>query len=303
MENQLFRGMGNGAQLLFLILFSLVGLIFGNLISGILIGIIDGRNSLVSSEEISLTAMRVSQVVSTICWLLISSLSYLYLFQKDPKRFLKIGAPKGLLLFLLTIVLIIVVQPLVGFFGHLNQSIVFPDSLAPIENIFKSIEELTSKMIARMISDKSVIGVILNVLIIAGLAAIVEEIFFRGCLQQLIARIVKNIHVAVWVSAIIFSAVHMEFYGFLPRVLLGAMLGYLYVYTANLWIPIIAHFVNNFMSIVLQTIYYGTEEYDSIEKFDMESAVWLLPGSIILTALTCIAIVKYQKKKNQISAV
>lgn len=294
MINQVFRGMGNATQLLFLILFSFVGLMLGNLLSGVLISIIDGRSSLFSSGEISLTSMRLSQVVSSICWLLVSSLAYLYLFQKDPKGFLKVETPKGAMLLLLTILLVIVVQPMVGFLGYLNQSIVFPESLGMLENFFKNIEELTSKMIARMISDKSVIGITLNILIIAGLAAVVEELFFRGCMQQLIERIVKNTHIAVWISAIIFSAVHMEFYGLLPRALLGALLGYLYVYTRNLWIPILAHFTNNLMAIVLQTIYYGTEEYDNIEKFDLESAIWLLPGSIALTALICVLIGRYR---------
>lgn len=298
MVNQIFRGMGYGTQLLFLILFSFVGLMLGNIISGVLIGIIDGGESLLNTGEASLTAIRVGQVVTTIFWLFLSSLLYLYLFQQDAGKFLKIEMPKGVLPILLTIFLIIVVQPIVGFVGHLNQSIVFPESLAPIESLFRYMEEMASKMVEKMVSDKSVIGIVLNILIISVFAAVVEEIFFRGCLQQIIGKIAKNIHIAVWVSAVIFSAVHLEFYGFFPRILLGALLGYLYVFTSNLWIPIIAHFTNNFMAIVIQIIYFGTPEYDNIEKFDMETAFWLLPGSLILCAIGFIILIRYTKKKK-----
>lgn len=289
---QIFKDMGYGSRLLFLVLFSLVGLIFGNLISNIALTVIDGNNSLLG--------MRLAQVITTFCWLLLSSLLYLYLFQDNAKAFLKISIPKSILPILLTIVLVVVIQPLVGFLGYLNQSIVFPESLAPLESLFREIEELTSHMVAKMISDKSVLGIIANFLIIAVFAAVVEEIFFRGCMQQLILKIVKNKHIAVWISAIIFSAVHMEFYGLIPRILLGAMLGYLFVWTSNLWIPIIAHFVNNFMAVLLQTIYIGTPEYDDLDKFDVQSHLWYLLASIVLSGLLVYILPKVVKNKSAV---
>ena len=76
------------------------------------------------------------------------------------------------------------------------------------------------------------------------------QLLFRGVLQNHLAKWFKNVHVAVWVSAIIFSAIHFQFYGFFPRMILGAALGYLLVYGKSLWLPIAAHCFNNFMAVV-----------------------------------------------------
>jgi membrane protease YdiL (CAAX protease family) len=91
-----------------------------------------------------------------------------------------------------------------------------------------------------------------NLFIIAVVPAIGEEFIFRGILQKKLVEQMKNPHVAIWLAALIFSAIHMQFQGFLPRMLLGAILGYLYHWTGNLWVPIFAHLVNNGVQIVGQ---------------------------------------------------
>ncbi|MEL7006274.1 MAG: CPBP family intramembrane glutamic endopeptidase, partial [Bacteroidota bacterium] len=96
------------------------------------------------------------------------------------------------------------------------------------------------------------------IIVIAVIPAIGEEIVFRGMLQNELHTASKNAHVAIWVSAIIFSAIHMQFFGFFPRLLLGALFGYLYYWSGNLIIPILAHFINNGFSLVL--VYLSTGE-------------------------------------------
>jgi len=90
-----------------------------------------------------------------------------------------------------------------------------------------------------------------DLFVVAFLTAIAEEFMFRGCLQTIFLRWTKNPHAAVWITAILFSAFHMEFFGFLPRVLLGALFGYFVVYSGSIWPAVVGHFVNNGTDVVL----------------------------------------------------
>jgi hypothetical protein len=100
-------------------------------------------------------------------------------------------------------------------------------------------------------------GLIVNLLLMALLPALAEELTFRGILQRLIGKKQEDKgivpHMAIWVTAIVFSAIHMQFYGFIPRMLMGALFGYVFVWTGSLWVPIVMHFVNNGMAVL---VYY-----------------------------------------------
>ena len=79
-----------------------------------------------------------------------------------------------------------------------------------------------------------------------------------------------NIHLSIWASAIIFSAIHFQFYGFIPRLLLGALFGYLYYWSGNLLIPMFAHFVNNAFGVIM--IYLHRHEITDLNVEDNTAA-------------------------------
>jgi membrane protease YdiL (CAAX protease family) len=89
-----------------------------------------------------------------------------------------------------------------------------------------------------------------NIFMIAVLPALGEELLFRGVIQRIFTSWIRNYHWGIWIAAFLFSAMHMQFYGFLPRMALGAMFGYLLVWTGTMWVPILAHFVNNTMGVL-----------------------------------------------------
>jgi hypothetical protein len=89
-----------------------------------------------------------------------------------------------------------------------------------------------------------------NLIIVALLAAVGEELLFRGAMQNIIIEWTKNKHTAVWITAILFSAMHAQFYGFLPRMLLGVVLGYLYIWSGSLWLSMLFHFLNNGLAVL-----------------------------------------------------
>lgn len=145
---------------------------------------------------------------------------------------------------------LIVAIPAVNRIVEWNQSIHLPQSMATIEAALRSFEESAGGMIQMLIGDGSVGDLILAILMMGCLTGVAEEMFFRGGLQSALMRRFNSPHVAVWLTAIVFSAIHMQFFGFVPRVLLGAFFGYLYLWSGTLWLPIIAHALNNSLVVI-----------------------------------------------------
>ncbi len=88
----------------------------------------------------------------------------------------------------------------------------------------------------------------------------------------------------IWVSAILFSALHMQFYGFFPRMLLGAFFGYLLLWSGSLWLPIIAHFVNNCVAVIFYYLKFNGIKVVDIEIIGTGETLWL--G--ILSGIVCV---------------
>jgi len=150
-----------------------------------------------------------------------------------------------------SLLLLIVSLPLVGLSAWLNQ-------LLPLPNWATNIEVDAAEMISAVLSVNSPIEWLLNLLVIAAIPAVGEELFFRGIVQTKLIDYFKNPHLAIWLGAFFFSAFHLQFEGLFPRILLGALLGYLYYWSINLWIPIILHFFNN--AILVSAPYFGASE-------------------------------------------
>ncbi len=139
-------------------------------------------------------------------------------------------------------------------FVEWNMNIDLPD-IGGFESWARAKEDAAKDIVQYITKFQSTPYFLIAVLVMALLPAVGEELLFRGMLQNVLLRIYKNGHVAIWVSAIIFGAIHLQFYGVIPRILLGALFGYLYLWTRNLWIPMIGHFMNNFFSLLALYIY------------------------------------------------
>src|SRR5690554_4330881 len=126
----------------------------------------------------------------------------------------------------------------VSFLNQWNKGVSLPGALHQVEEWMRSLEDAAMETTHLLLSGGTTLHLILNLLIVAGLAALSEEIFFRGALQQFLGEKFRSGHAAVWIAALLFSMIHFQFYGFFPRLALGALLGYLFLYTGNLWVPI-----------------------------------------------------------------
>ena len=128
-------------------------------------------------------------------------------------------------------------------------------------------EALAEKLMSQLLSMESPAELILMLFIAAVVPALAEEFLFRGLIQNQLSKWTKNVHLGIWLSAILFSAIHMQFLGFLPRLALGALFGYLVIHTGSIWTGVLAHFLHNGVSVL--GLYYIQNNPD-ITEADIE---------------------------------
>jgi uncharacterized protein len=186
-----------------------------------------------------------------------------------------------------------------GFAGEINSLLNLPEWLSGLEQWIVKMEEDSDHLMKQILAPVGFAGLALNVFMIAVLPAIGEEMLFRGVLQKIFGRIFKSGHTAVWVTAILFSALHFEFLGFLPRLILGLVFGYLYLWSGKLWLSILAHFVNNAVPTIAAFI-FGYEDIMNDVAPELWKQVLVLP----IPATIIFVILFYMRNSNrQVSVV
>lgn len=185
---------------------------------------------------------------------------------------------------LMVVAIVIVFMVVNSVFISWNENVSLPEFLAPLEKKLKSLEEQFSELTTFLTKFESTGQVVMAFLVIAVLPAIGEELVFRGIIQNELYRGTRNIHTSIWVAAFIFSAIHLQFYGLIPRMLLGAMFGYLYYWSGSLLMSMVAHFVNNGFTVL--AMYFYQQGILSIDMENTEPAPWqAVLFSLALTAL------------------
>jgi len=179
----------------------------------------------------------------------------------------------------------VVCLPLINGVSELNQLMKLPAFMADIETWMKQAEESADILTKAFLSTTSIWGLLLNILMIVIIPAFGEEFLFRGVLQRIFAEWSNNIHVAVFVSAFLFSAMHLQFFGFLPRFMLGIFLGYFYAWSGNLWYPIAAHFLNNFLAVMAAFFFQQGLSESNYNNLGEAPGVWAYFLSTLITVV------------------
>lgn len=177
--------------------------------------------------------------------------------------------------------------PAINAMSYLNELIAFPSFLSGIEEVFMEMETNAAALTHALTGGSSGWIYVFNLAVIAILPAVGEEMIFRGLLLPILAKWTGKVHLAVWISAILFSAMHMQFYGFIPRMVLGAILGYLYVWSGSLWTPIVAHFTNNAVALTMLFFMARGVISDEVDTFEPGAVdmIWLVVSVAGLLAL------------------
>lgn len=234
-------------QLFVLLLLMLAGAVFSSLIA---MGFFYAVYGLHADITLYPDMMRLLQLISALGTFLFPALALAWLCSSRSKEYLSVGkVPEGNLL-LLTLLSVFLLTPAISLAGMLNEQMELPAFMEPIESWMRSQEETAEQLTLQLLAGEGIVTLLFNLVVIAAAAGVTEEFLFRGALQRVIGKWTRSHHVVIWSAAILFSAFHMQFFGFLPRMLLGAYFGYLLYWTRNIWIPVFAHFVNNAFAVI-----------------------------------------------------
>lgn len=271
--------------------FTIIGIVVGGSVYGF-----KALLDLQSGKPGSLEFIRVLQIFSSFGMFVVPALIFAKMESKDWLGYLKLRN-FYIVLALLTIVIMLSFGPILELSSELNKSMKLPAFLKELEEWMLLKEQQMVELTKLLLRMDSISVLFVNLLMLAIIPAFGEELIFRGCLQKIFSRWTGNYHVAIWITAIIFSAIHFQFYGFIPRMLLGALFGYLLVWSGSLWLPILAHFMNNAVAVI--TAYVYQRKGISLDKFDQPDPS---SGYVYAVSFTlCIALlwVFYKHSLNQ----
>jgi membrane protease YdiL (CAAX protease family) len=191
-------------------------------------------------------------VVPAVYLLLTNKQNLSFLWSRDRVRFTRV---------LLVIALFLAVIPCVSILIELNHNLKLPAWLSGVETYFTEHEIRARQIMASVLAFQGLQGLMVTIIVVAIIPGIVEEIFFRGIIQTQLYSVFRNPRYAVLLSAALFSFFHFQFYGFIPRMVLGVLLGYLFLWSKNIWYPIVAHTINNLVG-VLAAYFIGSEIFE-----------------------------------------
>lgn len=205
-------------------------------------------------DKTATSSLKWLQCIQTLSLFLLPALLCAWLWEEKhrPFHWLRMDVKSAWHVVGLAALVMVCAIPGINLLADLNNRIVLPECLSSLEQFFRQMEEEAALLTKRFMQADNVWVMMINMGLMAVLPALAEEISFRGVLQQLLSGM--RTHVAIWLTAVIFSAIHMQFYGFIPRMLMGALFGYVFVWTGSLWVPIVMHFVNNGMAVLLYYI-------------------------------------------------
>ena len=241
----------------------------------------------------NIVVMKWLQLVQTVFTFVLPAFLLAYLMGQGV-IYLKFTSVRSPFIWLSVILLMPLALPAVNWLKSLNDLVVLPHYMSGIELWMQQMEHQSEVLTDKFLSVSSYSGLALNLLVMAAIPALGEELFFRGILQTVLGE-KFNRHLAVWITAFIFSAIHLQFYGFLPRFLLGAALGYLFLFSGSIWASIVAHFINNALAVVLFFLTFNGYLTFDMDALGTKNTWWL--GFLSLT-LVCLIFYRLNRIKE-----
>lgn len=249
-----------------------------------------------TTGNIDNNTLKYMQIAVSVGMFILPAFLFGYLKGENTFAFLKIAYKPKISLLLLVVPIMLLAAPFIITTLELNQNISLPASLSQFEQYLKDTEAANESVLKRLLVMNTTADFLLNLFMIAVIPALGEELFFRGCLQTVLIGLYRNIHLAVIMSAVIFSFIHFQFYGFLPRMILGIVFGYLTVWTGSLWYAILGHFIHNGLQVTLLYLHQ-----QKIIPFNVESAESINPFiALATTALFFYVLTLFHKKSGSI---
>ena len=262
--------------------------IYGFRVSDVLaLGAYDDANYVAASKLI--------QMLGSVGTFIIPAFLFSYLFEGQLFSYYKFRNSTGAIPMFLVILMMISVIPFINYMAEINLKMEIP--IRALDQLLRTLESTAEEMMVAFTATKSISGLLVNLLMIGVIAAVGEELIFRGLMQRLMTQMLKNPHVAILITALLFSAFHFQFFSFLPRFVLGLILGYLMYYGQSIWYPILAHFVNNAMGVIY---YYFNSRGSADDMLEEIGTSTLIPVAAVISLalfLLCGALWYFQTER------
>lgn len=249
-------------------------------------------------NPLTISVLKMIQTVSEIGTFILPAIFLAYTFGPDTARYLHLDKKAKWDSVLLIFILLIAAVPLINFLGELNSHMQLPSWMEGVEREMRSSEEQAAKLTEKFLVIESPMQFFYAMMMIAVLPALGEELMFRGILQRIFSEWSGGKHTGIWSTAILFSAMHMQFYGFVPRLLLGVMLGYLFLWSGSLWLPIIAHFINNGAAVIAS--YFYTHNSLSINPDTVGTGTEY--GALLISTILTVSLLFLIYKREQLNS-
>lgn len=199
----------------------------------------------------TLVAMRIMTLMQAIFLFIVPALLMAMTSTRLPATLLGLDRRPPLRAILIILITMAASVPFMNRVIEWNEGLQLPASMASLEEQLKLMEEEARATTSLLLGGTSIGALIVSILIVGVMAGLSEELFFRGALQRVIGSTRVGRHAAVWIAAIVFSFMHFQFYGFVPRLLLGLFFGYLLLWSGCLWLSVIAHAFNNALAVTV----------------------------------------------------
>lgn len=293
-----FEGKNRWVQILFLLLFVVAGtIVFSGLGMLVAYAVYHTNNMYEATDPAGY--IRMVQLFNSLGMFLAPALMFAYAHDRKWLHYNWADCKPHYLLVNVTLLLSIVILPVVALLSQWNQAIELPKSLGPLQQWMTDMdakaEELTT-----LLTFKHTYGTLLaNIFVLALVPALGEEFMFQGTIQAFLNKWTGKPHLAIWITALIFSFIHFQFSGFIPRLLLGAYLGYLFYWSRSIWLPVLAHFLHNALSLLVDFSFQGRGiSLDDMKFTDIHGAIPLVVSCSIVTFVSLIFMWRTQKELN-----
>jgi len=240
---------------------------------------------------------RYYQIIQSVGLFIIPPLVIAKFFDKSIRKYYNFIEFNNYTIIIGIIILMFTIQPVVNFLLDLNKGMSLPEFLKNIEIWMQRSEANAEQLSALFLNMDNIWALLFNMFMMAIIPAIGEELFFRGRIQRLFSEWLKNIHISIILTAIFFSGMHLQFYGFIPRFLLGVIFGYLFIFSGTIWAPIIAHFINNAFAVIVSYLWQKGYVKNDLESFGNFGDNYLI---ILLFAIISAIIIYFIYKQGKI---
>jgi len=288
-------------QLFIFILIVFISTLFGTLLSVVVISDIELlKLDLLNPENIS--QLKILQLITSVFIFIVPPFIYSYFIGGNMFRNFGFSADINRQSVMLVLIMVLFIQPFVAYSMQWNVSIIqslsdfFPSLIQSLEQMEESAKDITTAFLEM----DHLTDLIFNLFLIALIPAIGEELLFRGVIQKKLQSIMSNPHIAIMITAFVFSAIHMQFFGFFPRFLLGILLGYLFYFSKNLWMSVLAHFINNALAVLLMYSAFANKLNADITKIENTEISFVLAFLSVLIVLFFIYLFQQINKKEEI---